>query len=150
VRVKAAVVGRDEREEANEGGRALLNLGHTFAHAIETLPGLSPDGKPGSAPLQHGEAVAVGLVAAARCAEAAGLCQPGLAARVRLILAKCALPTALRGLPPPDQVLSLMAHDKKVLGGRLRLVLPTAPGRTAVVADPPKSAVVAALEAIRA
>jgi 3-dehydroquinate synthetase len=70
VAVKAAVVGRDEREEAPQGGRALLNLGHTFAHAIETLPSLSPDGDLNKAPLQHGEAVALGLVAAARCAAA--------------------------------------------------------------------------------
>jgi 3-dehydroquinate synthase len=150
VRIKATVVGRDEREEDQSGGRALLNLGHTFAHAIEPLPGLSPDGNPAHAPLQHGEAVALGLVAAARGAVALGKCPADLADRTVALLNDFGLPTRVRGLPPADQVLARMHHDKKVLGGRLRLILPTAPGRAAVIADPPQAAVITAIDAIRA
>jgi 3-dehydroquinate synthetase len=150
VRVKAAVVGRDEREEADEGGRALLNLGHTFGHAIETLPDLSPDGNPASAPLQHGEAVALGLVAAAACAAAAGRCPPELVQRVKEGIHRAGQPTAVRGLPPTDGLIRRMMHDKKVLAGQLRLVLPAALGRAAVVADAPREAVAAGIDAIRA
>lgn len=150
VRVKAAVVGRDEREEAAEDGRALLNLGHTFGHAIETIPGLSPDGNPASAPLQHGEAVALGLVAASRCAEVSGLCRAGVEATTRRALGACGLPTKVRGLPATQTVLRLMQRDKKVESGRLRLVLPTGPGRATVVASPPAAAVTAGIDAIRA
>jgi 3-dehydroquinate synthase len=149
-RIKAAVVGRDEREQDQSGGRALLNLGHTFAHAIEPLPGLSPDGNPAHAPLQHGEAVALGLVAAARCSVALGKCPADLADRTVAVLSGFGLPTKVRGLPPADQILARMHHDKKVLAGRLRLVLPTAPGRATVVADPPQAAVIAGIDAIRA
>lgn len=150
VLVKAAVVGRDEREEDESGGRALLNLGHTFGHAIETLEGVTLDGNPASAPLHHGEAVALGLIAAARCAEAASVAEHGVGDRVRALVARCGLPTAAHGLPGVDAFLALMAHDKKVLGGRLRLVLPTAPGRAIVATDPPRQAIEAGLDAIRA
>lgn len=150
VTVKAVVVATDEREEAEEGGRALLNLGHTFGHAIETLPGLSPDGDPSHAPLKHGEAVALGLLAACRTAAAMGLCPAGFGDRVRAILTRAGLPTAVAGLPDPDRLLPLLAHDKKVRAGKLRLVLPVSEGRCRVVEDPPEAAVRAGLTAIRA
>ena len=156
VAVKAAVVAADEREEADEstshGGRALLNLGHTFGHAIETIPGLSPTADASLAPLQHGEAVALGLVAAARTAEALGVSSTGLvlADRIIRLLGRIGLPTKVHGLPPTDQVLSLMADDKKVAGGRLRLVLPLTPGRCKVVTDPDRRAVIAGIDALRA
>src|ERR1043165_4531546 len=98
VAIKAAVVERDEREEAADAGRALLNLGHTFAHAIETIRTLSPDGDPGHAPLHHGEAVALGLIAAARAAEIATNGSPTLTAQTKRTLAAFGLPTSIAGL----------------------------------------------------
>lgn len=149
VAVKAAVVRGDEREEADEGGRALLNLGHTFGHAIEPLPKLSPDGDPANAPLKHGEAVALGLVAACRTAAAMGLCPGSLGDRVCAIFKRAGLPVAVAGLPEEERLLALMAHDKKVRAGKLRLVLPVASGLAKVVQDPPVPAVRAGLTAIR-
>ena len=148
IAIKAAVTRIDEREEALGGGRALLNLGHTFGHAIETIPDLAPLGLP--PPLMHGEAVALGLIAAARCAAAAGLASSILGDDVLAAVRACGLPVSLHGLPSTDRVLALMTHDKKVLKGKLRLVLPTTPGVAAVVEDPPRSAIVAGIDAIRA
>ncbi|HLO39506.1 MAG TPA: 3-dehydroquinate synthase family protein [Phycisphaerales bacterium] len=153
VRVKAAVVGTDEREELppEQGGRALLNLGHTFGHAIETIPHLSPDGSPAHAPLHHGEAVAVGLIAAAHAAHAAGMCSAEIPLTVTSAVASAGLPTRLAGLPPGDELLALMSHDKKVVGGKLRLVLPVgaAPGTSMVVENTPASDIVQAWQAVR-
>ncbi len=148
VQIKARVVAGDEREEARLG-RALLNLGHTFAHAIETLPWLTPDGDPANAPLQHGEAVAVGLIAACRCSERLSLCDPSLGDEAEAILRRIGLPTRLAGLPDDSTLASLMGGDKKVHGGRLRLVLPTERGRATVVDDPPAHAVLAGIGAVR-
>jgi len=148
VTLKAAVVGRDEREEAVwDLGRAVLNLGHTFAHAIETLPGVVPVGQ--NPPIQHGEAVALGLLAASRCAAHMGLCGPEVERQTRDILDRAALPT-VAGLPPVRDIAAAMAHDKKSTGGHLRVVLPTGPGRVRVVADPPEAAIASGLGAIRA
>jgi 3-dehydroquinate synthetase len=152
VAVKAAVVAGDERELAPsaEGGRALLNLGHTFAHAIETLPGLSPvAADPSLAPLQHGEAVAIGLVAACATAAEMGLASADLESRVATLLARLGLPVRVAGLPGDDALLDAMRHDKKVLSGTLRLVLPVGPGACRVVEDPPLSAVRAGWDAVR-
>jgi len=150
IRIKGAVVGRDEREEDGAGGRALLNLGHTFAHAIETLPTLTPDGDLNKAPLQHGEAVALGLIAATGAAVAAGICPTELTDQVTSALVACGLPTSVRGLPPSEDVLTLMAHDKKAMGGKMRLVLPIGPGRARVVESPPRAVVLAGIDAMRA
>lgn len=149
VAIKATVVGRDEREEAEEGGREILNLGHTFGHAIETLPGLSLADEPASRPLLHGEAVSIGLCAAAVCAGHLGLCDRALADRIRLLLTRLGLPAAVRGLPPADVIRGRMGHDKKVRGGRLRLVLPEGVGRARVVEGPDETAVRAGIEAMR-
>jgi 3-dehydroquinate synthase len=154
VAFKAGIVEGDERELAedpNDGpSRALLNLGHTFAHAIETLPHLSPTGLAADAPLLHGEAVAIGLVGAAAASASMGLCAPELTAEVRLILGRCGLPTRVAGLPDLAALEALMGADKKVAGGRTRLILPT-PGRNAkVVTNPPKSAIAAGWDAVRA
>jgi 3-dehydroquinate synthase len=151
VRVKASFVVDDEREEkpSDQGGRALLNLGHTFGHAIETLPQVSPDDDPANAPLHHGEAVGLGLVAAAATSAAMGLLGAGDAAAVRSAVESAGLPTRVRGLPPDEAILAAMAHDKKVLGGRLRLVLPVSIGEARVIENPPRAAVVAGIEAIR-
>jgi 3-dehydroquinate synthase len=150
VRIKATIVERDEREEQDQGGRALLNLGHTFAHAIETLPTLSPDANPGHAPLQHGEAVALGLLAAAATSEAAGHATSPQIAQTAALISTCGLPSRVAGLPPSTELLARMAHDKKVQGGKLRLILPVAPGRAAVFAGVPEPAITAGWDAIRA
>lgn len=148
IAVKARVVEGDEREESAEAdtGRALLNLGHTFAHAIETLPGVSPTINPSDAPLHHGEAVALGLVAATALSELLGHTPPSLHMRTLETLAAFGLPTAAHGLPEPARVLELMRHDKKVLGGSLRLIVPIAKFECRVIADVPEHLV---LEAIR-
>lgn len=134
VAVKAAVVAGDELELLAETpgrpSRALLNLGHTFAHAIETLPGLSPTGRSADAPLLHGEAVSLGLVAAAATSAEIGLCPTGLLDEIASVLGRCGLPVNVSGLPDVARLISLMGADKKVADGRLRLVLPE-PGRTA-------------------
>lgn len=151
IALKARVVERDEREEAPDeaGGRALLNLGHTFAHAIETLPGLAlPDRQPIT--LLHGEAVGLGLIAAARTARVLGLCDLGIEEAVRQMLGEAGLPCAVLGLPEAVILLGRMSHDKKARHGALRLVLPTGLGQARVVPDPPVSAVAAGIDAIRA
>jgi 3-dehydroquinate synthetase len=142
VAVKAAAVGPDEREDSPGQTRALLNLGHTFGHAIETLPNLSAEGC-----LLHGEAVGLGLVSAATTAEVLGSSE--LVHPIRSALEAAGLPTKVRNLPDTDTVLKLMSHDKKVVGGRLRLVLPTTLGSARVVVDPPVAAVRAGVDAIR-
>lgn len=154
VAFKAAVVVGDEREMAAETserpGRALLNLGHTFAHVMETLPGAAPAGGGSGGPLLHGEAVGLGLVSAAATGAALGLCDPTLGERIRSLLTRCGLPTRAAGLPDDADLLGLMGADKKTSGGRLRLVLPT-PGCTArLVASPDPGAISAGWSAIRA
>lgn len=151
VRVKASFVGDDEREEKSsaEGGRAMLNLGHTFAHAIETVPGLSPTGDAADAPLHHGEAVALGLVAAAYTASALHRIPWADAERIRRSVESAGLPTSVIGLPGEEAMLEQMMHDKKVSDGRLRLVLPAGLTRASIVEDPPYEAVRVGITAIR-
>jgi len=155
VAVKARVVGTDEREESTDpaggsGGRALLNLGHTFAHAIETLPQVAPGKDPLLAPLQHGEAVALGLICASRCAELLKLVGEGLTESVRRTLEHAGLPVVAHALPGPHEIYERMLHDKKSAGGKLRLVLPCAETRAKLVTAPDETAVLTSLDAIRA
>ncbi len=150
VAVKARVVAADETEQSATGGRALLNLGHTFAHAIETIPTLSPDNDPAHAPLHHGEAVAIGLVGASACAAAMGLVDASHTARTIDALRACALPVAVAGLPDDETLIARMRHDKKAAGGVLRLTLPTGPASASLVTDPPLDAVRAGWAAVRA
>lgn len=151
VRVKAAVIAGDEREDAATGGRALLNLGHTFGHAIEPLPSATPNpDDPALAPLRHGEAVSLGLVAACVTASQLGLCDALLADEVRDLLTALGLPVRAGGLPDARTVLAAMGHDKKVRGGVTRLVLPVGRGSCRVVAEPDEAAVVAGITAIGA
>jgi 3-dehydroquinate synthase len=116
-RAKAALVAADEREA---GARALLNLGHTFAHALEALTDY------GDA-LLHGEAVALGIVLAATLSVRLGLCPPADAERIRNHFAAAGLPTTRAALPAPvrsaEAMLAAIGHDKKVQGGRPRFVL---------------------------
>jgi len=111
IRVKVEVVQEDPYEK---GRRAVLNLGHTFAHAFELLSDYQ---------MRHGEAVSVGLVAAARLAEAIGVAEAHIAARVTRCLAAHGLPTSLAPLDP-DAVWDAMGSDKKRQGGRIRFILP--------------------------
>jgi 3-dehydroquinate synthetase len=152
VRIKATVVAQDERETAADevGGRALLNLGHTFAHAIEPLPNLSPTGLAADAPLKHGEAVALGLIAAAATASHLGLIHPSYQQHITNLIASTGLPTAITTLPDADSLIARMALDKKVRSGTLRLILPTGPARAAVRSDVPREAIAAGWNAIRA
>jgi shikimate kinase/3-dehydroquinate synthase len=140
-RLKAEVVAADEREESPEGGRALLNLGHTFGHAIEAEFGF--DGT-----LLHGEAVAVGLPLAARLSARLGHADPALAPRIEAHLAAVGLPARLADLPRTPSAAALLARmksDKKAREGRLRFVLLRAPGDafTAEVAEADAAAVLA-------
>jgi 3-dehydroquinate synthase len=122
-RDKATVVGRDEREA---GDRALLNLGHTFGHAIETHTGYQS--------WLHGEAVAAGMHMAAHMSRELGWLSDGDVGRVQRLLTAAGLPLD----PPPiapDRFRDLMAVDKKALGGRLRLVLLRSLGKAVVSKD---------------
>ncbi len=149
VSVKAAVVATDERETASSDGRALLNLGHTFAHAIETIGELSPTGRPEDAPLMHGEAVALGLIAACEAGSKLGLTAPGLTDRVRTLLKTLGLPTGIAGLPDAASILEDMRADKKARGGKLRIVVPTTTGVCATADAPPEATLIRGLSAIR-
>jgi shikimate kinase / 3-dehydroquinate synthase len=111
IAVKAAIVARDERES---GDRALLNLGHTVGHALEAEGGF--------ARLTHGEAVALGMVAALRVGEALGATSGALARRVTALLARLGLPTDLDA-QPVQQALGFVALDKKRRAGAIRFVL---------------------------
>ena len=121
--IKAAVVAADEREL---GQRVLLNLGHTFGHAIET--GL------GYGIWLHGEAVAAGIVLAARLSERMGHLHARDVKRIAELLGRAGLPTEAPALEG-NRYLELMGHDKKVKDGRLRLVLLRAIGEAYVTSD---------------
>jgi shikimate kinase/3-dehydroquinate synthase len=140
-RLKAIVVAEDEREESAEGGRALLNLGHTFGHALEAECGY--DGT-----LLHGEGVAVGLGLAAALSARLGHCAPELPRRVMEHLRACGLPARLADLPrrfSAAALLARMAKDKKARDGRLRFVLLRGPGDAFTASDVPREAVEALL-----
>jgi 3-dehydroquinate synthase len=133
--IKAEIVGRDEREQ---GERALLNLGHTFAHAIESATAYRE--------WLHGEAVGAGLVMAAAMSRECGLLPAAEAERVRRLVERAGLPTRVPSVSP-DAALNHMRIDKKVLGGRLRLVLLRGIGEAFVTADYPAAALTSTLGA---
>ncbi len=118
-RIKAGIVARDEREEGGE--RALLNFGHTIAHAIEAVAGY--DG-----PFRHGEAVAVGMVAESRLAQRLGWVPDDVVDRQIRLLTRFGLPVQAPGLDP-DRLMSAMSRDKKNHLGRLRFVVPRSIGK---------------------
>jgi 3-dehydroquinate synthase len=127
--LKAHVVERDEHETS--GLRAILNYGHTFAHAFETAAGYGT--------LLHGEAVAIGMAAAARLAAALGRVGPDVVARQDALLTALGLPVAANDLswtpPVADELITIMGRDKKTVDGRLRFVLPTRIGHVELVDD---------------
>lgn len=126
--LKAEIVRDDEREEATgSGGRALLNLGHTFAHAIEAVAGYGE--------YLHGEAVAVGLVCATALSRDLGKIPGEALDTVAGVLERYGLPVRLREPLPGEALLAAMMRDKKVRAGKLRFVAMEEIGRAIVVGD---------------
>jgi len=134
-RMKAAIVARDERET---GDRALLNLGHTFGHALEAATGFSDR-------LIHGEGVAIGMALAFRLSVALGLCPGQDAERFIRHLKSVGLPSAIGDIagsrPSPGELIRHMAHDKKVTDGQLTFILLKGLGQAFVTRDVPLEAV---------
>jgi shikimate kinase/3-dehydroquinate synthase len=137
VRFKAQVVGDDERETKPNNGRALLNFGHTFAHALEAETGYGQG-------LLHGEAVATGLVLATHLSAALGLCKQEDTSRVTAHLQSVGLPTQIAGLPA-ERLLAHMKQDKKMRGGRLTFILTRGIGQAFTSDDVPEEMVRATL-----
>ena len=125
--LKARIVEADERETAKEGGRALLNLGHTFGHAIENAAGYGG--------YLHGEAVAIGLCAAARLSQKLGMLAAHDVARVERVIAAHALPVRLRAPLAYGELHAAMTRDKKVRAGGLRFVVLPRLGEAATQGD---------------
>ena len=135
-RAKARVVQADETEQGN---RALLNLGHTFAHALEASVGYD------SSRLVHGEAVAIGLVLAHDFSCHMNLCGPELAERAERHLRGVGLPTRMQEVPgadfDPTRLMDIIAQDKKVTRGRLTFILSRGLGQAFIASDVPADAV---------
>ncbi len=121
-RCKASVVEKDEKEG---GLRAILNYGHTFAHAIETLTDYT---------YRHGEAVAIGMVCASQLAVDKGMMRQEHLSRQIALLKKAGLPTVFPGINP-ETALQTMYLDKKVKGGKIRYILPTEIGKVIITSD---------------
>jgi 3-dehydroquinate synthase len=133
--IKAQIVGRDEREQ---GDRALLNLGHTFGHAVESATHYTR--------WLHGEAIGAGLLMAAAMSHECGLIEAAPVERLRQLLERVGLPVKIEGVPP-GVALEHMRIDKKVQSGRMRLVLLRAIGDSFVTADYPEPALQRTLSA---
>ncbi len=134
--LKADVIEKDEREET--GLRAVLNYGHTFAHAFETVGGYGA--------WLHGEAVAAGMVCASRLAEKLGMIDATATRRQIELLNKFSLPTAPRPGWDTDKLIAVMRRDKKSAAGKLRFILPTRLGEVKLVGDVPEALVRDVLE----
>jgi 3-dehydroquinate synthase len=134
IHVKRDIVEQDPHET---GRRAVLNLGHTFGHAVEHASGYA---------IRHGHAVAMGLVAAARLSAALGECDPALPEQVEGVLSRLGLPTRIPSSLGPAALYGAMGNDKKKQAGRLRFVLIGDVGNVFLRADVPEAAVMAALE----
>jgi len=131
--IKAEIVGRDEREQ---GDRALLNLGHTFGHAIESATGYTQ--------WLHGEAIGAGLVMAAAMSHSCGLMSADDVTRVKNLVARTGLPIHIDAVSP-QSALEHMRIDKKVQGGRIRLILLRKIGDAFITADYSEAALDATL-----
>jgi len=123
--IKAKIVCEDERDVS--GRRALLNLGHTFAHAIEAVAGYDK--------YSHGEAVAIGLVMAARLSEILGYISEEELARIRSCIEKYGLPTKLRSPLKIKSLIDRMRYDKKSAAGELTFIIIEKPGKATVIND---------------
>lgn len=121
-RIKAEVVENDEREA---GLRAILNFGHTVGHALETIRGYGT--------LRHGEAVAIGMVAATRIAIDRGLCDSKMGEDLEQLLLALGLPVKAPFPADPADLMRLLARDKKVRDGQIVLILPTRPGEVQIL-----------------
>jgi len=143
-RAKARIVVADEREG---GVRALLNLGHTFGHALEAAGGFSEK-------LLHGEGVAIGMVCAFRLSARLGLCPEAEADAAEAHLADAGLPTRMsvlgNDLPSAEGLVDLMRHDKKVADGRLTFILARGIGKAFITRDVGEAELLAFLEDERA
>tara|TARA_B100002052_G_scaffold287878_1_gene303324 strand:- start:623 stop:1726 length:1104 start_codon:yes stop_codon:yes gene_type:complete len=137
LRVKIGVIEEDERET---GGRAALNFGHTFGHGMESVERLE---------LRHGEAVAIGMIAATQCAFELGRVGPEMVDQAREIVQSVGLPHQLPEPVDVHQLMSAMQFDKKTLDGHLRLVLPGDHG-VEIVTEVPAQAVESAWAAVGA
>ncbi len=135
---KAEVVAGDELETAKDGGRALLNLGHTFGHAIETGMGYGE--------WLHGEAVAAGTMMAVDLSRRLGWLSDADVERVQRLFERAKLPIRGPALGA-DRYLDLMGHDKKVIAGQMRLVLLRKLGAAVTWADAPQTEIRPAIEA---
>lgn len=131
--IKAEVVADDEREQ---GRRAILNFGHTFGHAIEAVTRYER--------VLHGEAVATGMVMAMDLSQRLGRSPADQADRVRRLVERAGLPTTMD--VDPDAMLDAMGMDKKVVDGRLRLVVCNGIGQVAVTSDVPPDSIRAAID----
>jgi 3-dehydroquinate synthase len=133
--MKAEIVARDEREA---GERALLNLGHTFGHALEAVTGFSQR-------LIHGEGVAIGMALAFQLSVRLGLCPKDDSERLSRHLKAAGLPSSIADIGPPrpaiDALLAAMAHDKKTKDGKLTFILAHGLGRAFITNDVPLEAV---------
>ncbi len=138
VQIKADVVMADERES---GVRAHLNFGHTFGHAIEATTAYGR--------IHHGEAVALGMVAATGLATDLGLCDRGLLRRVVGLLERIGLPVFEKKLPATAKLMNAMTLDKKVSGGAVRLILPDGLGQVRIHDDIPPDKIGNAWDALR-
>jgi 3-dehydroquinate synthetase len=140
--VAAIAVKRDvvEEDPFEEGRRAVLNLGHTFGHAVERVSGYA---------VRHGEAVAMGLVVALHLSFKLGYCDVQLPRRIEAMLRRLHLPTRLPSAWTPEEILAATGSDKKRAAGRQRYVLVRDVGDVFVTADVPAAALLATLQALR-
>lgn len=138
--MKAQIVAEDETET---GVRALLNLGHTFGHALEAACGYSDR-------LLHGEAVSIGMVQAFKFSERLGHCARGLSTQVAAHLKRAKLPTHASeisgALPPPNELVELMRQDKKAVAGKLTFILAKSIGESFIAKNVDDAAVLTFLE----
>lgn len=139
VQMKADIVARDETEQ---GDRALLNLGHTFCHALEAATGYSDR-------LLHGEGVAIGCALAFELSSRLGICSQECPSRVRAHLRAMGMKTDLSDipgdLPSADALADLMIQDKKVVDGKIRFVMARDIGEAFVTSDVPEDMVLSVL-----
>jgi 3-dehydroquinate synthase len=138
IKVKQEVVQADPFEN---GRRAVLNLGHTFGHAIEQVSGYR---------ISHGYGVAMGLVAAARLSAVLGHCPPSLEQRIEQVLLKHQLPTRIPADLSSNAIVEAMSSDKKKAAGQIRFILIRAVGDVFIGRDVPETAVLQTIEALQA
>jgi 3-dehydroquinate synthase len=134
---KARVVSGDEREQ---GGRIMLNYGHTIGHALEAESNYT---------MRHGEAIAVGMMAAGTIAQRVGLFDSSALAEQRTVLEQFGLPTHIPSTIDPTRIIARIGSDKKVRAKRVRWVLPTAIGKTVVRDDIPLELVAEVVEELK-